>query len=271
MPVIVNCFHHMAPSATIPLSVAFITLNEEERLPDCLASVAFARDIVVVDSGSTDKTVAIAEAHGARIFHQPWQGFGPQKQFAIDRCANPWVLILDADERVPEETAAEIRATLAGSPRHAAYSLPRRNYFLGRWIRHAGWWPDRTVRLFRRDCCRMPPQLVHEALAVNGSVGEIQNPLLHQTSRNLQEVLRKINHYSTAGAQELYRQGEGASLVKAVLRAWWAFVHNYFFRFGLLDGSPGLIIAVSDAVNKFYKYAKLKELHDHASDRGEMR
>ncbi|MEW6502022.1 MAG: glycosyltransferase family 2 protein, partial [Thermodesulfobacteriota bacterium] len=128
------------------LSVAIITLNEEERLAECLTSVAFADEVVVVDSGSTDSTVAIAEAHGARVVRREWLGFGRQKQFAIDQCRNQWVLVLDADERIPAATAREIAAALE-HPAYAAYSLPRQNFFCGRWLKRAGWWPDRVVRL----------------------------------------------------------------------------------------------------------------------------
>ena len=254
----------MTISNKIPLSVAIITLNEEDRLPECLESVKYADDLVVVDSGSTDKTPAIARGFGARVFTEPWRGFGPQKQYAIDQCLHDWVLLLDADERIPPETEAEIRVILEGSPKYNAYSLPRKNFFSGRWIRHGGWWPDRTIRLFRKNAGHMPSKMVHEALEVDGSVGEIKNPIVHYTNRNLHQVIEKINHYSTAGAEELFRKGQKANLAKAMLRSGWAFFYNYIFRLGFLDRSEGLVIAVCDAVNKFYKYAKLREMHDRA-------
>ncbi|MDH4321356.1 MAG: glycosyltransferase family 2 protein [Desulfobulbaceae bacterium] len=245
----------------LPLSVAIITKNEEERLADCLASVAFADDVVVVDAESHDRTQEIAKNAGARLFVEPWRGFGPQKQFAIDQCRHLWVLVLDADERIPPETVVEITTLLGGEPMHVAYSLPRKNFFSGRWIRHAGWWPDRVVRLFRKDCNRMSAHLVHESIQVGGSVGELVNPIVHLTNRNLRQTMDKVNHYSTAGAEEMFACGETASIFKAVARGGWAFLYNYLFRLGFLDGGQGLVIACTDGINKFLKYAKLHEMH----------
>jgi len=243
----------------LPLSVAIITKNEEDRLPECLASVAFAAEVVVVDSGSTDRTVEIARDFGAVVHAEPWQGFGRQKQLAIDRCRHDWVLVLDADERVAPETQWEIREVLAAG-RCVAYSLPRKNYFCGRWLRHAGWWPDRVVRLFRKDSARMSERSVHESLEVHGPVGALRHPLVHYANKDLAQTLGKVNHYSSAGANELFAQGETASASKALLRAVWSFFHNYILRGGFLDRGEGLIMAVSDFMNVFFKYAKLREL-----------
>lgn len=244
----------------IPLSVAIITLNEEDRLPDCLESVRFADEIVVVDSGSTDNTVKIAEQFGARIFSQHWLGFGPQKQFAIDQCINDWVLILDADERLPEETTAEIYTLFAGSMNHAAYSFPRKNYFSGKWIRHGGWWPDRVVRLFRKNTCRMSSSMVHESIITKDTIGKIQNPISHYTNRNLHQTIDKINKYSSVGAKQLFNTKGNSSSLKALMKALWKFFHFYFIRLGFLDGYQGLVIAVSDAMNVFFKHAKFIEI-----------
>lgn len=249
----------MTAGQTLPLSVAIITLNEEERLAECLAGLSFAAEVVVVDSGSRDRTVAIAEAHGARVLHQPWLGFGRQKQFAIDQCRNRWALVLDADERIPPDTAQEIVAVLR-QPGCAAYSLPRQNFFCGRWLKRAGWWPDRVVRLFDRERARMSDRLVHEGLVVDGPVGELQGMLVHQANRDLHHTLAKINSYSTAGALELARSGRRGSIFQAGARALWAFFHNYLLRRGFLDGREGLLQAVCDAANVFFKYAKLWEL-----------
>ena len=247
------------PSDKLPLSVAIITKNEEDRLPECLASVAFAAEVVVVDSDSTDKTVEIAREFGAVVHVEPWQGFGRQKQLAIDRCRHDWVLVLDADERVSPEAEAEIRGALTtGSS--VAYSFPRKNYFCGRWLKHAGWWPDRVVRLFRKDCARMSERSVHESLEVHGPVGELRQPLIHYANKGLEQTLDKVNHYSSAGANELFAQGKTASVATAFLRAAWAFLHGYVFRGGFLDRGEGFIMAVSDFMNVFFKYAKLREL-----------
>ncbi|MFA7383641.1 MAG: glycosyltransferase family 2 protein [Desulfurivibrionaceae bacterium] len=247
------------PKDKLPLSVAIITKNEEDRLPECLASVAFADEVVVVDSGSTDRTREIARQFGAAVYEESWQGFGRQKQLAIDRCRHDWVLVLDADERVDSATQAEIREVLVTGS-HVAYSFPRKNYFCGRWLRHAGWWPDRVVRLFRRDCARMSERAVHESLEVRGQVGALRQPLIHYANKDLAQTISKVNHYSTAGADELFAQGETASVTKALLRAAWAFLYGYLLRGGFLDRGEGFIMAVSDFMNVFFKYAKLREL-----------
>lgn len=249
----------MLPDRKTAISVAIITLNEEDRLPECLTSIAFADDLVIVDSGSTDRTIEIARNFGARVFSEPWRGFGPQKQFAIEQCKEDWILLIDADERLPPATIAEIKTTVNSSS-HQAYSLPRKNFFLDRWIRHAGWWPDRTIRLFKRDTARMPPQLVHESLEVNGRIGELASPIIHYPFRDLSHMMIKMDKYSSAGALELRKGGGSSSYLKAISRASWAFFYNYLIRGGILDGGPGLVIAISDAVNKFFKYAKLREM-----------
>jgi len=246
---------------TLPLSVAIITKNEEECLPECLASASMAAEIVVVDSGSVDRTVEIARAFGARLYHEQWLGFGRQKQKAIDYCTQPWVLVLDADERITPELATEISGILlAGTTSIAACSIPRKSFFCGCWLRHAGWWPDRVVRLFRRGSARMTDRLVHESLIVTGEIAELRSPLLHFTNRNLAQTLTKVNQYSSAGAEELARRGIRGSLFKAVARAGWAFFNSYFLRAGLLDGGPGLAHAMTHAVNTLFKYLKLWEL-----------
>lgn len=245
----------------IPLSVAIITKNEVENLPDCLKSVSFAGQIVVVDSGSTDETVKIASGLGCDVFNEPWRGFGPQKQFAIDQCRNPWILVLDADERIPDDTARAIRAVvLRPSATAQGFSFSRKNYFQGRWIRHAGWWPDRVVRLFRKGRGRMTPVKVHESIEVDGVVEPLGYHIEHYTESSFSQILIKIDHYSTLGAEEAFKEGKTASIYSAVLRAKLAFLHNYILRCGFLDGHQGLTLAITDAINKFFKYAKLAEL-----------
>lgn len=249
----------------IPLSVALIVQNEAENLPGCLASVAFARQIVVVDSGSDDGTPAIAAAFGCEVFHEPWRGFGAQKQAAVDRCREAWVLVLDADERIPAETAAALRRIVLDPLGAAAgYSFPRKNLFQGRWIRHAGWWPDRVIRLFRRGRGRLTEAKVHEAVVVEGPVGELETPIEHRTESDLGAILRKIDRYSSLGAEEAFAQGRRASVAGALLRAKLTFIQDYLLRGGFLDGSQGLTLAMTDAVNKFFKYAKLAELNRRA-------
>jgi glycosyltransferase involved in cell wall biosynthesis len=251
----------------VPLSVAIITQDEAGNLPGCLVSVAFADEIVVVDSGSADKTVEIAEAAGCTVFREPWRGgFGAQKQFAIDQCRHPWVLVLDADERVPPETALVIRKIIQDpSPDGAAgFSFPRKNFFQGRWIRHAGWWPDRVVRLFRRDLGFMSQAPVHESVEVSGPTTALQAPLEHMTESDLSRILLKIDRYSTLGAREAFAAGRKTSVVSALFRSLITFTQDYFLRLGFLDGAQGLTLAVTDSVNKFFKYAKLADLNRRA-------
>jgi glycosyltransferase involved in cell wall biosynthesis len=244
------------------LSVAVITQNEAENLPACLESVAFAEQIVVVDSGSTDPTIDIARSFGCEVFLEPWRGgFGAQKQFALDQCRHPWILVLDADERIPPETAIIIKDIVAKKlPGAAGYSFPRKNFFQGRWIKHAGWWPDRIIRLFQKDLGRMTEAIVHEAIHLNGPVNALDVPIEHYTESRLSALLLKIDKYSTLGAQEAFREGKTASIWSAALRAKLTFFQNYILRLGFLDGFQGFTLAITDAVNKFFKYAKLAEM-----------
>ena len=246
-----------------PLSVAIITKDEARNLPRCLTSVTFADQVVVVDSGSTDETVTIARSFHCDVYLEPWRGgFGLQKQFAIDQCRHGWVLILDADERVPPETASAIMSIVSAPDSGAAgYSFPRKNFFQGRWIRHAGWWPDRIVRLFRKAQGGMSRAMVHEGVEVRGKIAPLQVPLEHFTESRLTKVLLKIDHYSTLSAREAFASGKRSSTWFAFFRAFLVFHQDYFLRLGMLDGAPGLTLAVTDAVNKFFKYAKLAELY----------
>ena len=249
-------------NSKIPLSVAIITKDEADNLPDCLRSIAFAEQIVVVDSHSSDATVQIASDFGCDVFIEDWRGFGPQKQSAIAHCRHRWVLILDADERIPPETALKIRdIVLNPSTAIAGYSFPRKNFFQGRWIRHAGWWPDRVTRLFQKDLGRVTPAMVHESVEVKGTVVALDVPIEHFTESRLSRILLKIDNYSTLGAREAFAMGKRMSVWSAVLRAFLTFSQDYFLRFGILDGFQGLTLAVTDAVNKFFKYAKLSELN----------
>jgi glycosyltransferase involved in cell wall biosynthesis len=253
----------------IPLSVAMIVKNEAENLPDCLRNVAFARQIVVVDSGSHDETLRIASDFGCDVFNEPWRGFGPQKQFAVEQCREAWILVLDADERLPPETARVIRQIIDFPGNVNGYSFPRKNFFQGRWIRHAGWWPDRVVRLFRRgQGSRLTEAVIHEAIAVEGRVETLEVPIEHLTEGDLGRIIRKIDRYSTLGAQQAFAEGKRCSIGSACLRAGFTFFQDYLLRGGLLDGPQGLTLAVTDAVNKFFKYAKLNELNRRAVEQG---
>jgi glycosyltransferase involved in cell wall biosynthesis len=246
----------------VPLSVAIITKNEEKNLRPCLQSIAFARQIIVVDSGSTDATLKIAADFDSEIYEESWLGFGPQKQLAIDKCREQWVLVLDADERIPLETAEVIKSIIADTNvKEAGFSFPRKNYFQDRWIRHAGWWPDRIVRLFRKESGRMTEAAVHEAVEVKGLIGALDVPIEHFTESSLSKVLQKIDKYSSLGAEEALKEGRKSSTAGAFARASFTFFQDYLLRGGIFDGMPGLTLAVTDSINKFFKYAKLSELN----------
>lgn len=240
------------------LSVIIITKNESRNIGDCLASVAFADQCVVVDSGSTDDTVVIARAAGASVVETvDWPGFGPQKNRALALAQGEWILSLDADERVPQSLRDEILGVVA-APNHLAYTLPRLSSFCGHFIRHSGWYPDHTVRLFRRDSGRFSPDLVHESVVVAGeSIGRLKTPLIHYSYPDDDAYLRKLQQYSSLSAEQAYAAGKRGGLGKALAHAAAAFLRSYVFKRGWLDGRAGLMVAVSSAESSYHKYFKL--------------
>lgn len=238
------------------LSVAIITLNEERNLAECLASVAFADEIVVVDGGSRDRSCEIARAAGARVIESPdWQGFGIQKNRAIDACSGGWVLSIDADERVPPKLRDEIQTVLSNSA-FDVYEIPRSSYYCGRFMRHSGWWPDYVRRLFRRGTARFSPAPVHESLQTDRSVGRLRTPLEHWSFRTAEEVLDKVNRYSSLSAPVVLQRGHRPTIMTAILHGVSAFIRTYFLRRGFLDGSHGFMLAVSNAEGSYYRYIK---------------
>ena len=244
------------------LSVIIITKNEEDNIRACLESVAWANEIVVVDSASSDGTVNISKALGAQVHTTTdWPGFGAQKNRALSHATCEWVLSLDADERVTPELRTEIEAALNDPQEHAAFRIPRLSSFCGRYMHHSGWYPDYVTRLFRRGMAKFSDDLVHESLIVNGMVGKLGQSLLHNTFHDLDELLVKINQYSTAGAQMLSEKNKTATLRKAVGHALWAFFRTYIIRAGFLDGREGFMLAVSTAESAYYRYAKLMLLN----------
>jgi glycosyltransferase involved in cell wall biosynthesis len=244
------------------LSVILIAMNEESCIARALRSVAFADEVVVVDSGSSDRTVEIARELGARVtVTGDWPGFGPQKNRALDLATGDWVLSLDADEWLTAESAEEIRrVTGTDATRAVAFRMPRRSSFCGRFLRHSGWWPDYVVRLFRRGSARFSDDAVHEHVIVEGVTGTLREPLMHETFVDLDDMLGKMNSYSTLAANRLRQDGKSSGLTKAVLRALWAFVRTYFLRAGFLDGREGFMLAVATAEGTYYRYAKLSLL-----------
>lgn len=240
------------------ISVVVITKDEESSIGACLASVAWADEIVVVDAGSTDRTADICRDHAAKVVvSAQWPGFGPQKNRALDLASHDWVLSLDADERVTPELRQEMQAIAAGSGLCDAYEIPRSSSYCGRFMRHGGWWPDRVTRFFRRGTARFSDDLVHEKLLVQGAVGRLVHPLVHYAFDDLEEVLRKVDQYSSASALMHQGRGRKGSLRKAILHGAWTFFRTYFLKAGFLDGQRGFMLAVSNAEGTYYRYLKL--------------
>ena len=239
-------------------------LNEERNIADCLASLQFADEILVVDSGSSDRTREIAGASGhphLRILEHEYRGNGPQCNWAMDQAAHPWILIVDADERVPAELAAEISQTLAAGPRADQYAVKRENVFLDRVIRHSGWGTDRLVRFLRKGSARYPERRVHADIAVGGRgpVPTFRTPLLHYTFRSFDAYLEKLHRYALWGAADLYRAGRTAGFASIALRPLWRFLRTYVVQAGFLDGTHGLLICGLQAYGTFLKWARLWE------------
>jgi glycosyltransferase involved in cell wall biosynthesis len=243
----------------MPLSVVIITRNAASQLDACLASVAFADEIIVVDSGSTDGTVELAARRGARVIAKEWLGFGPQKQFAVASAGHDWVLCLDADERLSDALRESILDELK-APRGLVYAMPRCNRFLGRWLRHGEGYPDWSVRLFHRAHARWSDDSVHEKILTGQPVLRLRGDLLHDSAETLEKYLDKQNRYTTLQAELLRSAGRRASVAQLLLSPSLRFVKFYLVRLGFLDGVPGLVHIAIGCMNTFNKYAKLKAL-----------
>ena len=229
------------PPSRQPVSVAIITLNAASQLAACLDSVRFADELVIIDSGSTDGTQALAEARGARVIQQPWLGFGPQKQFAVDAASHDWVLCLDADERVSPELRASIENALS-APSTAAFRFPRCNRFLGRYLKYGEGYPDWSLRLFDRRHARWSDDAVHEKVIADGAIGQLSGDLLHDSAESLANYLTKQNRYTTLAAEMAVAAGKRSSLGRLALSPLVRFIKFYFIRQGFRDGLPGLIV-----------------------------
>ena len=247
------------PPAKAPLSVTIIALNAAQQIEPCLASVAFADEVLVVDSGSSDATVAIAERYGARVVQQPWLGFGRQKQFAVNAARHDWVLCLDVDERVSPELAASLQRELA-APQFQAYRFRRRNRFLGRWLSHGEGYPDWSLRLFHRRFANWSDDEVHETVITTQGKGHLEGDLLHDSAEDVATYLTKQNRYSTLHASMLYAQGIRGTYLKLFTHPLWRFVKFYLLRGGFLDGGAGFAHVAIGCHNTFTKYLKLIEL-----------
>lgn len=250
------------------LSVVVISKNEAAVIARCLESVAWADEIIVLDGASSDGTPDIARRLKAKVeVTGDWQGFGPQKNRAVERASGDWILSLDADEWVTPELRAAIAKALAVPGNHAAFRMPRLSSYCGRFIRHSGWWPDYVTRLFRRGAARFSDDLVHERLIVDGTTGTLAAPLMHEAIRDLEEALDKMNAYSTSGALMQHQRGRKTSLAGAVWHGCWTFFRTYILRGGFLDGREGFMLAISNAEGAYYRYVKLLLLAEQESRR----
>lgn len=245
-------------SSRLPLSAVLITKDCVTSLRPTLESLAFCEEILAVDSGSTDGTLALLEEFGARVISEPWRGFGPQKQFAIEQAANDWVLCIDSDEIVSPELRASIERELA-APVCLFYEFPRRNRFLGRYLRHGEGYPDLSLRLFDRRQARWSDDLVHEKVITLGIVGRLEGDLLHHSEDTIETYLAKQNRYTTLAARALLDEGLQASRGKLLFSPLFRFVKFYILRAGFLDGVPGLVHILIGCFNSFAKYAKMLE------------
>jgi glycosyltransferase involved in cell wall biosynthesis len=242
-----------------PLSAVLITRNAAAVLEPCLESLAFADEIVVVDSSSSDATIEIAQRHRARVVQKEWLGFGRQKQFAVEQAAHDWVLCLDADERISARLAQSIGAALA-EPVSPVYRMPRRNRFLGKWLSHGEGYPDWSPRLFNRLNARWSDDLVHEKVLYAVTPGTLQGDLLHDSSDDLAAYLERQNRYTTLAARQAFEQGRSAGMLHLMLSPVVRFFKFYVLRLGFLDGLPGLMHISIGCMNSYLKYAKLIEL-----------
>jgi glycosyltransferase involved in cell wall biosynthesis len=242
------------------LSVTIITLNEAEHIGAAIDSAAWADEVIVVDSGSSDDTVSIARGRGVRVEHRDWTGWIDQKNFAASLATHDWIFSLDADERITPSLAAEVRALLAGEPARRGYRMPRVTFHLGRWIRTTDFYPDYQTRLYDRRAARWRGRYVHESVGVDGPVGRLKNEIEHYSFRDLRDQIERANTYTTLAARQMAEAGRRAGPFDLIVHPPAAFLRNYVLRRGFLDGGAGLTLSLVNAWSVFLKFAKLWEL-----------
>jgi len=246
------------------LSVIVITRNESQHIARCLTSVSWADEIIVLDSGSSDNTVEICRQFTNHVFSTDWPGFGPQKQRALEKAKHEWILSLDADEEITEALKLEIQQAIQ-QKNAQGFEIPRLSSYCGRQIKHGSWWPDYVLRLFRREAGQFTDDIVHERVVVKGTIQRLRKPILHEAFVDPEEVLHKINSYSSLGAEKLYQQGKTANLGTALIKGLWTFLRTYVLKASMLDGAEGLMLAISNAEGSYYKYLKLRHLSNKNS------
>ena len=261
----------------IPMSVTIIAFNEENKIAKAIQSASWADDILVVDSGSTDRTVEIARQNGARVLQNPWKGYGQQKNFAQAHALHSWVLNIDADEWVSENLAEEIHSELrniesSGSIPTKGFQIPRKTFYLGKWIQHGGWYPNYLSRLAHRDSAKWTEPAVHESLEIQGNVGRLINPIMHDAFNSIGDQILTNLRFAKLGSEDLLRRGQKASLFKLVFKPIGKFFETYLLKKGFADGLPGFIISINAAHSMFLKYAflfekKLTEKHENTHSR----
>jgi glycosyltransferase involved in cell wall biosynthesis len=242
------------------ITATIIAFNEERHIARAIESLRCCDEIVVVDSGSVDRTVELAEKLGARVVESPWHGYAVQKNYAAERASHDWILSIDADEALSESLEGEIWTLRKKGPAYDAYTMPRLAQYLGRWILHSGWYPDRKVRLYHRAKAKWVGDFVHESVEVNGRVGHLESNLLHFTCDSLSEHLKSMDRYTTLAAEELVSRKEKIQLRNMILDPAWTFTRTYFFQRGFEDGLEGLTIAYMAALYTFLKYAKARNM-----------
>ena len=247
------------------ISAYIIAYNEAEKIRDCINSVLWADEIIVADSHSTDGTTEIARELGAKVIHIPFKGYGDLRNQAISNCSEDWIFSLDSDERCTIEVRDEIIALIDNAPLDI-YQVPRKNFFMGRWIKHSGWYPNyRQPQLFRNGKMRYTMESVHEGYISQSDkeIGVIKNFIWQFPFKNTEEILRKANRYSTLGVQKLQEKEKNSTVFKAFLHGSWSFIKHYIFKLGFLDGGPGFVIAFGNFEGTFYRYVKLMEAQEN--------
>jgi len=242
------------------LSAVIITHNEENNIRECLESVKWADEIIVVDSDSTDSTEEICRAFGVNFIKESWKGFALQKNSAIEKATRDWILSLDADERVTPELRTEIASLMESGNLKDGYFIARKNFFLGRWIRRCGWYPDYNLRLFQKGKGLFGIREVHEAVQLNGTAGHLKFPMEHHTYKSLEDFMNRLDRYSTLAAKELLKEKKTYGILHIVFRPLYTFISMYFLRLGFLEGYYGFFLSVLYAFYTFLKYIKLREL-----------
>ena len=247
------------------ISATIITKNEEANLAQCLESLGWVDEIVVVDCASTDKTIEIAKRYTDKVFVEAWRGQGDQKNRAVELARGPWIFSIDADERATPDLAREIQDVVRRGE-VKAFAMRRKNFYGDQWINHCGWWPDWVKRVFRKGEAHFSADVIHDSLQVSTVVGKLVNPIIHYSFKSPQDFLNRAYWYATNQAKEMHSQGRSASVWTAVSHALYAFFQTYLLRLGLLNGAAGALISVSNGVGVFYRYMILRHLNMKEKD-----